>query len=85
MHLESSDPAPSFWRSRWGVVCTVLAVAASAYLWLTHRDHVLALLPYAFLAACPLMHMFMHRGHHGHHVQHGHDSGKADHHVPRDG
>lgn len=33
---------------------------------------VLALLPYAFLAACPLMHMFVHRGHgHGGHPHGG--------------
>lgn len=85
MHLEASAPAPSFWRSPLGIVCTVLAVTASATLWLTHRDHVLALLPYAVLAACPLMHLFMHRGHHGHHGQHGSGDGKADPRVPRDG
>ncbi len=67
MEHEPSSPRPSFWKSPWGVACTVLAVAASAYLWFAHKDHLLALLPYAFLAACPLMHMFMHRGHHGHH------------------
>jgi hypothetical protein len=82
MDHEHSASAPSFWRSPWGVICTVAAIAASVYLWITHKDHVLALLPYAFLAACPLMHMFMHRGHHGH--GHGH-SGEADQRVSRDG
>jgi hypothetical protein len=28
-----------------------------------HRAHVLAVLPFVLLAACPLMHLFMHRGH----------------------
>lgn len=67
-HAHMSD-RPSFWKSPLGVVCTLVAIGASVYLWLAHKDHVLALLPYAFLAACPLMHMFMHRGHghHGHH------------------
>ncbi|WP_374664001.1 DUF2933 domain-containing protein [Ramlibacter sp.] len=78
---EHASPRPSFWKSPWGVVCTVIAVAASAYLWLAHKDHLLALLPYAFLAACPLMHMFMHRGHHGHH--HG-GTPPPDQRVPRD-
>lgn len=55
--------SPSFWKSPFGIVATSLAVAASAYLYLFHEDHVLALLPYVFLAACPLMHVFMHRGH----------------------
>jgi hypothetical protein len=82
MHPEHSTSAPSFWKSPLGVFCTVVAIAASAYLWLTHKDHVLALVPYALLAVCPLMHMFMHRGHHGH--GHGH-SPKADQRVPRDG
>jgi hypothetical protein len=80
MNHEHSVP-PSFWKSPFGVICTLVAIGASAYLWIIHKDHVLALLPYAFLAACPLMHMFMHRGHQGH--GHGH-SGKADQRVPRD-
>lgn len=33
-----------------------------------HRAHVFGILPYLLLLACPLMHIFMHRGHdeHGH-------------------
>lgn len=59
---------PSFWKSPFGIAATLAALAASAYLYVTHGDHVLALLPYAVLAACPLMHVFMHRGHgHGGH------------------
>ena len=82
MDHEQSTPVPSFWKSPFGVACTLIALAASAYLWFVHKDHVLALLPYVFLAACPLMHMFMHRGHHGHH---GHRAGTAEQHEPRDG
>lgn len=68
-----ADGTPSFWKSPFGLAATALAIAASLYLYVTHRDHVIALLPYAILAACPLMHMFMHRGHgHG-----GHPSGKS--------
>ena len=59
---------PTFWNSPFGIAATLGAIAASAYLWIAHKDHVLALLPFAFLAACPLMHVFMHRGHgHGGH------------------
>lgn len=66
MNHEQRSAPPSFWKSPFGVVCTVLAIAASLYLYVAHKDHVLALLPYVILAACPLMHMFMHRGqHHG--------------------
>lgn len=66
MEHEHASERATFWKSPFGVVCTLVAVAASAYLWLVHRDHVLALLPYAFLAACLLTHMLMHRGQHGH-------------------
>ena len=39
-----------------------------------HRAHVLPYLPFLLLAACPLMHVFMHRGH-GHR---GHAGGPHD-------
>lgn len=57
------QPTPSFWKTPFGVVATLAAVAASIYLYVAHKNHVLALVPYLFLAACPLMHVFMHRGH----------------------
>ena len=76
--MDQQHARPTFWKTPFGIVATLAAVAASAYLWVTHRDHLLALLPYAFLAACPLMHMFMHRGHgHG-----GHSHGESQ---PGDG
>ncbi len=37
-----------------------------------HRAHVLGILPYLILLACPLMHLFMHHGHGGH-DQHTHN------------
>jgi hypothetical protein len=46
-------------------LCLFLAVAAF-FLWTEHRAHVLGLLPYLILAACPIIHLFMHRRHHGH-------------------
>ena len=42
---------------------------AGFFLFTQHRAHVFGLLPYLFLLACPLMHLF----HHGHrHGKHGH-------------
>ena len=66
--MNEHDHPPSFWKTPFGIGATVIAVTASIYIYVVHKDHLLALLPYAFLAACPLMHMFMHRGHgaHGH-------------------
>ncbi len=69
--MDQQHARPSFWKSPFGVLATLVAIAASVYLYLVHKDHVLALLPYAFLAACPLMHMFMHRGHGGRGHSHG--------------
>nr|WP_230532433.1 DUF2933 domain-containing protein [Microvirga roseola] len=40
---------------------------AGLYLIVTHTGHVLEALPYLLLLACPLTHLFMHRGHHGRH------------------
>ena len=43
-------------------------VAAGGYfLWTEHQAHLLAALPYLILLLCPLMHVFMHHGHSGHH------------------
>jgi hypothetical protein len=43
-----------------------------------HAAHVFGALPYLLLVACPLMHLFMHRGH-----RHGGNHGKA-HEADRD-
>lgn len=44
------------------VLCGFLALAG--FLLITeHGAHVFGALPYLLLLACPLMHLFMHRGH----------------------
>lgn len=43
---------------------------AAFYLLTEHRAHVMGLLPWALLALCPLMHLFMHRGHESPHDSH---------------
>ena len=58
-----SEPPP-FWRSPAGLTLLVAAAVGGFLLFTEHRAHVLGVLPYAFLLACPLMHMFMHHGHH---------------------
>ena len=47
-------------------LCVLLAVAAF-FLWTEHRAHLMGALPYVLLLLCPLMHLFMHRKHRGHH------------------
>ncbi len=49
--------------SRGWIVLAGFAVAAAYFLWTEHRAHVIQFLPWAFLALCPLMHVFMHHGH----------------------
>ena len=41
----------------------VSAVVGGYFLAIEHRAHLLGALPYVLLLVCPLMHMFMHRGH----------------------
>ncbi len=57
----------------WLGTCLFLAIAAF-YLWTEHRAHLLGALPYLILLACPLIHVFMHRGH-GHEDHGGHSHG----------
>lgn len=44
------------------IVITVV-LATIAYLLTRHAGHALQFLPFLVLLACPLMHIFMHRGH----------------------
>jgi len=63
--------------SRSKVVLIGFLLVIAYFLWTEHRAHVLQVLPYLLLAACPLMHMFMHHGH-GHGRGHGTDNAPKD-------
>ena len=65
-------------KSRVGLVLIGFLVIAGALLFTEHQAHVLGLLVWLPLLACPLMHVFMHRGH-GH--QGGHQQ-EADRRQP---
>lgn len=59
-------------RINW-VLIGFLAIAAF-FLLSEHRAHALGALPFLLLLACPLMHLFMHHGHHRDHSGgHKHD------------
>lgn len=62
-HTQSSSVRPRFWRSRYGLTFLVIAAVAAYFLLKDHTAHVAGYLPLLLLAACPLMHLFMHRGH----------------------
>lgn len=55
----------SFLGSKLAMVVTLPLAALGVYLLWTHTEHVVYALPYLFLLACPLLHVFGHG--HGHH------------------
>ena len=64
----TTEPNPQRDGSRiplWLGRCFFLATAVF-FLWQEHRAHMLGVLPYLLLLACPFVHLFMHRGHGGH-------------------
>lgn len=69
-HEHDADVSGRRSRMRW-VFLGFLAVAAF-FLLTEHRAHVLGILPYLLLLACPLMHVF---GHHRH-AHREHTAGK---------
>ena len=73
---SESDPQGPFRIPIWFGLCLFLAIAAF-FLWEEHRAHILGVLPYALLLLCPIIHLFMHRGHGAHGTQRsdheGHD------------
>ena len=77
------DPIPATKPSaglgqRGKFVLVGFSAVAAYFLWTEHRAHVIQLLPWAFLALCPLMHLFMHRGHgHGGHRSDGSENGNG--------
>jgi hypothetical protein len=64
MDHEDHRATPAFWKSPAGLTLLVALAVAASYLLADHTAHVLRALPYLLILACPLMHLFMHRGHH---------------------
>ncbi|RUO98579.1 DUF2933 domain-containing protein [Hyphomicrobium sp.] len=50
-------------KPRATLVFLAFAAIAVALLWQDHSAHLLGIIPWLFLLACPLAHVFMHRGH----------------------
>ena len=75
---ESHTEREPFHIPVWLGFCLFLVIAAFLLLE-EHRAHMLGVLPYALLLLCPVIHIFMHRGHGSHgeaHSGHRH-SGSA--------
>ena len=56
----------SWWRTPTGIALIGFALVAAFYGLREHWGHALGTLSYLLLLGCPLMHLFMHRGHHHH-------------------
>ena len=70
------DVQRPWWQSPIGIVLCGFLLVAVFFLMTEHTAHVFGALPYLFLLACPLMHLFMHHGHGGH--AHGSTGRPAD-------
>ena len=61
--MTETNGQTRFWRTKTGLVCAGFLAIAAFFLITEHTAHVLGVLPWLLLAACPLMHLFMHHGH----------------------
>lgn len=61
-----ADSKRSFWLTPNGLAAMALIGAVLYFLLTEHRAHFIYALPYLILLLCPVMHIFMHRGHGGH-------------------
>jgi hypothetical protein len=74
---DHNDDQPGFFASRANVVLLGFLAIAGYFLVTEHWAHIIPFLPWLFLLACPLMHVFMHGGHGRHGRGADDDSGAA--------
>jgi hypothetical protein len=74
---ESTVKSRAAWTSRTGIVTIAFLLIAAFFLFSEHRAHAFGILPFLLLAACPFLHIFMHRGHGGHGGSHGRHDGRG--------
>ncbi len=75
--MDESRFSPSRWRSPLGIFMLIAGAVGVYYLLTEHLTHVTQAIPYLFLLACPLMHLFHGHGH-GHHGHHDHGQEPKD-------
>ncbi len=78
MTQETQPPPAAWYRTRGGQTLLVLLGVAGIYFLTEHWAHAVPYLPWLILLACPLMHVFMHRGHGGHGPRNKEIEGKDD-------
>lgn len=71
-HLHGHGGRPSSLKT--ALVVTAFLAIAGFFLLSEHRAHLFGILPFLLVFSCPLLHLFMHRGH-----GHGHDGARTRH------
>ena len=74
--MNESQAPPSRWRSPTGILMLMAGAVGVYYLLTEHLTRVTQAIPYLFLLACPLMHLFGH--HHGGHRGHNRGALRQD-------
>lgn len=75
---NSTSANKPLWRSPFGIGVGIALGIILFFLWTEHRAHLLGALPFLLLLFCPLLHLFMHRGHRDDaHDRSGKDQGDA--------
>ena len=72
----SEQARTPWWQTPSGLVLCGFLTIGGFFLLAEHKAHLFGVLPYLLLAACPLMHLFMHHGHGGHGSDH--ESGSTE-------
>ena len=62
MEYTSKNLCP-WWKKPKGIIIMLFLAAVGLYLIVVHKQHVIGALPFLVILICPLMHMFMHKGH----------------------
>lgn len=62
--MQDHRPATEIRSFGTPIILTGLAALVAFLILNGHGDHLLSLVPLLVLFACPLMHLFMHHGHH---------------------
>lgn len=81
--METPDRQPkkeSFIFSKGTIVACVVLLVTGFLIMTGHSAHLFGFLPFLLILACPLMHIFMHGGHHHDDDQHEHEHEHEHHH-----
>lgn len=64
---DNQQKKASFIYSKGTVIACIVLVVTGFLILTGHSAHLFGILPYLLILACPLIHIFMHGGHHDEH------------------